>query len=75
MAEAGQTAILLSEMTESLPESLKIPLVLKYSDGLSENDIADILDLSKNAVKIRISRARARLWDAYHKADKDLETK
>lgn len=73
--EGAQTALVLEKLADTLPESLKIPLLLKYSDRLSENEIADIMKLSTNAVKIRVSRARELLWKAFQKAGKDDEIK
>ena len=73
-AEEVQTALVLSRLTGTLPESLRTPFILKHSDSLPENEIAHILNLSLNAVKIRISRARKMLWEAYQKNDTDHET-
>ncbi|NNF62810.1 MAG: sigma-70 family RNA polymerase sigma factor [Acidimicrobiia bacterium] len=51
----------LSETIESLPESLRTPLILREYDGMSYQDIADDLDLPLNTVRTRILRARRAL--------------
>lgn len=43
---------------DAMPESLRIPLILRDMDGLSYQEIADELDLGLSAVKMRIKRAR-----------------
>ena len=43
---------------ESLPDHLKEILLLKYSVGFSNTEIADILGISEVNVRKRISRAR-----------------
>lgn len=43
---------------ESLPDHLKEILLLKYSVGFSNTEIADILEISEVNVRKRISRAR-----------------
>ena len=49
------------ELIKELPESQRIPLSLRYVDGLSPQEIAELLDLSENVVSVRIHRAVARL--------------
>jgi len=43
---------------ESLAETLRVPLVLRDADGASYQEIADRLEISLSAVKMRIKRAR-----------------
>jgi RNA polymerase sigma-70 factor (ECF subfamily) len=45
----------------ALPEDLREPLVLYAQGGLSYEEIAEQLEISLAAVKIRIYRARQRL--------------
>lgn len=52
-----EVALVLKE----LPEKLRAPLVLKYIDGYSYEEIAGILDVSTAAVKSRLFRGRDRL--------------
>ena len=42
----------------SLPEAYGVPLVLRYAEGLSYAEIAEILDISIPALKSRLFRAR-----------------
>jgi len=56
-AEIGRLLAALSE----LPETLRLPLVLRVDEDLSYSEIAQILECTHAAVKMRISRARAML--------------
>ena len=49
---------------EGLPESYRTVLVLSELEGLKNKEIADILGLTLNTVKIRLHRARERLKEA-----------
>lgn len=46
---------------QSLPEKLRLPLVLHYSEGLSYAEIAGVLRLPTATVRGRIHRAKERL--------------
>lgn len=46
---------------EELPENYRIPLVLRDIEGLSHRSIAEALDVSENAAKLRVHRARQAL--------------
>jgi RNA polymerase sigma-70 factor (ECF subfamily) len=45
----------------TLPETYSVPLVLRYSEGMSYAEIAEVLDLTIPAVKSRLFRARSML--------------
>jgi RNA polymerase sigma-70 factor (ECF subfamily) len=45
----------------ALPDALRLPLVLRDLEGLSNQEVADVLDLSVAATKSRIHRARLRI--------------
>ena len=45
----------------SLPEKLRLPLVLFYSEGMSYDEIAQTLKLPQSTVRGRIHRAKAEL--------------
>lgn len=45
----------------SLPEDLKTPVVLYYYSGLSQREIADILNITSKSVEGRIYRAKQKL--------------
>ncbi len=51
----------LQEYIQRLPESYRIVLALSEFEGLSNHEMADILQVTKGAVKIRLHRARERL--------------
>ncbi len=60
--EAAATQAELSKSVQdaviSLPEAYGVPLVLRYAEGLSYAEIAEILDISIPALKSRLFRAR-----------------
>jgi RNA polymerase sigma-70 factor, ECF subfamily len=45
----------------ALPDELRLPLVLRDLEGLSNQEVADVLELSLAAAKSRIHRARMRI--------------
>jgi len=51
----------LQEYIQRLPESYRIVLALSEFEGLSNHEMADILQVTRGAVKIRLHRARERL--------------
>ena len=63
-AEAKQ---LVEWMLEKLPEQDRELLILKEIEGFSVQELADILDLNVNTVKVRLFRARGRLMDVYRR--------
>ncbi|NLE68870.1 MAG: sigma-70 family RNA polymerase sigma factor [Clostridiales bacterium] len=46
---------------DSLPDKYRLPLVLRYSEGMTEQQIAKTLGLSAAAVRGRLYRGRQRL--------------
>ncbi len=46
-----------------LPESLRIPLILKHIEGYSYKDIAGLLKIGSSAAKMRVKRGRDRLFE------------
>ena len=52
---------------DSLPDSLKEPLVLKYYNDLSNSEIGEILDVSADVVAVRIFRAKQKLAERLNK--------
>lgn len=45
----------------ALPDELRLPLVLRDIEGLSNQEVADVLELTVPAAKSRIHRARMRI--------------
>jgi RNA polymerase sigma factor (sigma-70 family) len=45
----------------ALPAKYREPIVLRYLQGLSINESSRILGISKNALQVRLNRARKRL--------------
>jgi RNA polymerase sigma-70 factor (ECF subfamily) len=43
---------------DSLSDKLRLPLILKYSNGLTNQQIAEALDISISNVKVRVARAK-----------------
>jgi RNA polymerase sigma-70 factor (ECF subfamily) len=52
---------LLEQALQQLPEQARVPLVLKYMEGLSMEEIARSLQLGLSAVKMRLLRGREEL--------------
>ena len=57
----GEAAELLWRAIEKLPETEKNIMLLKYREGRSVKEIAEITQKSANAVKLVLSRARKKL--------------
>lgn len=51
----------LQEAIDSLPDSLRIPLLLKYMEGMTEKEVAAALRIPLSSVKNRLFRARRKL--------------
>jgi RNA polymerase sigma-70 factor (ECF subfamily) len=46
---------------DALPETLRVAIVLRDVEGLAMAEVADVLDISASAAKMRVARARERL--------------
>ncbi len=64
---------LLETMLAAVPEQDRQLLVLKEMEGFSVQELADILDLNVNTVKVRLFRARGRIVDVYRRRTKALD--
>lgn len=51
----------LDEAIQALPASLRVVFVLRDMQGLSTQEVGEVLNLSETAIKTRLSRARLRL--------------
>jgi DNA-directed RNA polymerase specialized sigma24 family protein len=58
---APGTALDVLTLLDGLDEEDRALLILKYAEGCSHEELADMFDLSISACKMRISRARERL--------------
>jgi RNA polymerase sigma-70 factor (ECF subfamily) len=69
--EAPNDRVEAKQMLERLLEKLSEPdrqlLVLKEMQGFSVQELAEILNLNVNTVKVRLFRARGRVMDAYRR--------
>lgn len=61
----------LYDVIQSLDDTHRIPLILKYVKGFSEKEIAEILDLNQNTVKSRLFKGRKRLQDQLTSTEKE----
>ncbi len=59
--EDGSAKELVSKGLQQLPEKFRIPIVLKDIDGLSYEEMAEIMQCEVGTVKSRLSRGRAML--------------
>jgi RNA polymerase sigma factor (sigma-70 family) len=64
LLSAQQREALLTALND-LPEDQRSVITLRYFVGLSEQEVADTLDLPTGTVKSRTSRALARLRESY----------
>ncbi len=58
---SAEGRVLLDRAVDTLPHRLRVVFLLRDIEGLSTRETADVLGLSENAVKTRLSRARLRL--------------
>ena len=66
-SDRAEVRDLLERMLDKLPEQDRQLLVLKEMEGFSVQELAEILDLNVNTVKVRLFRARGRIMDAYRR--------
>jgi RNA polymerase sigma-70 factor, ECF subfamily len=59
----GELKEVLADYLAKLPEKYRIPIVLKDVQGLSYEEIADVMDCEMGTVKSRLSRARSMMRD------------
>lgn len=56
----------LRKVLNSMPPEDKMLLLLKYQDGVSITELADVLELGESAVKMRLKRAKAKVVKIYN---------
>ncbi len=55
----------LPELVATLPEPLRSVVIMRYFDDRTTKQIAEILDISRNAVRLRIHRAIEQLRSVF----------
>ncbi len=65
-AFAGELGALLERAVDDLPETYRAVFVMRDVEGLSTSETAECLELSEEAVKTRLHRAKAMLRDALY---------
>jgi len=71
----SETREVMEEGIQRLPEELRTVFVLRDIEGLSNAEVADVLDLSVAAVKSRLHRARIALRERLNRYFADKMTK
>ena len=56
----------LEKALEEIPAEDKSILLLKYQDGASIKELAELLELGESAVKMRLKRAKGKLLEIYN---------
>lgn len=68
MAEGKEEAGLINGFVSRLPDDLRIPIVMRYYQGLEEGEIAPLLGISPGNLRVRLHRGRMKLWEGYSRA-------
>ncbi len=71
----AETRQIMEEGIQRLPEDLRTVFVLRDVEGLSNAEVAEVLDISVAAVKSRLHRARISLRDRLNRYFKDKMTR
>ncbi len=69
---AGERRAFLHQQIESLPESYRVLVLLRFQQGLPYEEIATVLSLPLGTVKTGLHRARARLREALRDFEETL---
>lgn len=67
--QQGENVLDLAQMLDTLDEDERALLLLKYAEGHSYDELAEMFELSESACKMRISRARAKLKERFPEHD------
>jgi RNA polymerase sigma-70 factor (ECF subfamily) len=65
--EEKEAAAFFDRLLDRLPAALREVVILKYLRSYSDEEIASILEISVNHVRVRLSRAKAKLWNDFGK--------
>lgn len=63
----------LDHLLKTLPKEEELLLLMRYQDKMQIREIATILNIGESAVKMRLSRSRARLAEMLSQIDNDNE--
>lgn len=66
-----ETKSMVLSMLNELEEKIKLPIILKYIQGLKINEIAKILELNPNTVKSRLAFGKAKMKQSYEEVQKE----
>ena len=66
-SERAEVRELLDRILDALPEQDRQLLLLKEMEGFSVQELAEMLDLNVNTVKVRLFRARGRIMQAFRR--------
>lgn len=72
--EEAATRERISAAIDGIPDTLRIPLILREVDGFSYQEIADQLGLGLSAVKMRVKRGREEFRRRFSKPDGGTRT-
>jgi RNA polymerase sigma-70 factor (ECF subfamily) len=67
LAEAIGERLLIGEVLDSMPTTLRVPLVLCDMDELSYEEVADALGIGLSAAKMRVKRGREAFRERYER--------
>ena len=56
-----QQASAVQQLLETLPDSYRTPVILRYWYDMSYREIAETMDVTESTIKTRLHRARAKL--------------
>lgn len=71
--EAWEEKKVVSSLLEQLDEKIKVPLLLKYVQGLKIAEIAQILSLNANTIKSRLAFGKEKMKCGYEKLQKEAK--
>lgn len=74
-ALSGEQAQEMQALVNQLDPDYRTPLVLRYWNDCSYQEIADTMDISVAAVKSRLFRARQKLASLYEQAQQEIHTR
>ncbi|MBZ0269043.1 sigma-70 family RNA polymerase sigma factor [bacterium] len=71
--EGGDAREMVRVVLESIPDTLRVPVILRDLDEMSYQEIAETLDVGLSAVKMRIKRGREMFRSEYERLQREME--